>query len=228
MGLLAAGAAVTTAVSVTLLTGCGSPESGPGTAGPDAPITSTTKIAGAGVLGNQRRPDDSCAADPAPANEAPRMVDSGAGRGDIELRGDPQRIVALSGGQLDALCALGLQSRIVGAAAPIPSYLGTVVHNAPGVGDRDAPDLDAIRAAGPDLILGSAALTPDTFGALSGLAPTVFTPASGAAWQDTLRTVAAAVGRPEAADRIVDGFDQDAHKTGAQNDAPISRRRWCS
>ena len=35
-----------------------------------------------------------------------------------QVPADPQRIVVLSGDQLDALCALGLQSRIVGAALP--------------------------------------------------------------------------------------------------------------
>ena len=76
---------------------------------------------------------------------------------------DPQRIVVLSGDQLDALCALGLQSRIVGAAIADssdhqPSYLGAVVHDLPAVGTRSHPDLDAIRAAKPDLILGSETL----------------------------------------------------------------------
>ncbi len=65
MGLVAAAAAIVTAVSVTVLSGCGS---GRGTAPPgpeQSVITSTTKIASAGVLGNQRRPDESCAPDPA-------------------------------------------------------------------------------------------------------------------------------------------------------------------
>ena len=55
------------------------------------------------------------------------------------MHADPQRIVVLSGDQLDALCALGLQSRIVAAALPDgatgqPSYLGTVVHDVPARG----------------------------------------------------------------------------------------------
>ena len=62
--------------------------------------------------------------------------------------------MVLSGDQLDALCALGLQSRIVAAALPDgstsqPSYLGTVVHDVPAAGTRTAPDLGAIRAAAP-------------------------------------------------------------------------------
>ena len=93
-----------------------------------------------------------------------------------EVPADPQRIVVLSGDQLDALCALGLQSRIVGAALPDgssgqPSYLGTVVHELPGVGTRSNPDLEAIKAAKPDLILGSQALTPKLYPRLGGDRP---------------------------------------------------------
>jgi iron complex transport system substrate-binding protein len=59
-------------VVVTLAGGCGSLRgSPPSTAGQQSVITSTTKIAGAGVLGNQRRPDESCAADPAALDEGP-------------------------------------------------------------------------------------------------------------------------------------------------------------
>jgi iron complex transport system substrate-binding protein len=137
---------------------------------------------------------------------------------------DPQRIVVLSGDQLDALCALGLQSRIVGAAVPDdtqsqPSYLGAVVHDVPAVGVRSAPDLEGIRAASPDLILGSEALTSQDFGPLSEIAPTVFTGQPGAAWRDTLRTVAEATGRGSAAGRLLEDFDAAATDTGVQNDA---------
>ena len=88
------------------------------------------------------------------------------------MRADPQRIVVLSGDQLDTLCALGLQSRVVAAALPDgsssqPSYLGKVIHDVPGAGSRSAPDIEAIKAATPDLILGSQGLTPGDFGELS-------------------------------------------------------------
>jgi iron complex transport system substrate-binding protein len=210
---------------VTLISGCdslGGTATQPSAANP--PITSTTKIAGAGVLGNQRRPDDSCAPDPAPLDEGPPTREVRHAAGTTEVPADPQRIVVLSGDQLDALCALGLQSRIVAAAlndgsTSQPSYLGTVVHDLAAAGTRTAPDLDAIKAATPELILGSQTLTPQEYGPLSAIAPTVFTGPPGAAWQDTLRTVGAATGRADAANRLVDGFVQDAEKTGVQNDA---------
>lgn len=216
--LLAAGVAA----SFALLTACGAAETAP-TAEPGAPITSTTRIAGAGVLGNHRKPDESCAPEPAPAQfpDVPRRVRNAGSPGlppDTELRGDPQRIVALSSSELDALCALGLQGRVVGTAVPQPSYLGTAAHDAPGVGPADAPDVEAIRAATPDLILGSVAQAPDSFAALSGIAPTVFT-GGPTDWQDTLRAVAAAAGRPEAADAVLDGFERDAREAGERADA---------
>jgi iron complex transport system substrate-binding protein len=191
-------------------------------------ITSTTQIAGAGVLGNQRRPDESCAPEPAglDAPASPRVAHNAAGAqpDTVNVPDDPQRIVVLSGDQLDALCALGLQSRIVGAALPDgaadqPSYLGTVVHKVPGVGTRSNPDLGAIKAAKPDLILGSQALTPKLYGNLAAIAPTVFTGAPGAAWQNNLRGVAEATARADAANDAIEHFTTKAHDDGAAHDS---------
>ncbi len=219
---MASSAAIAAAL---VISGCGSlgGDASP-TDGEQSLITSTTRIASAGVLGNQRRPDESCAPEPAPVDPGPpdRIVRHAAG--ETEVRADPQRIVVLSGDQLDTLCALGLQSRVVAAALPDgsssqPSYLGKVIHDVPGAGSRSAPDIDAIKAATPDLILGSQALTPGDFGELSAIAPTVFTGEPGAAWQDTTRTVGEATGRLDAANQMIDGFEKAADKTGAENDA---------
>ena len=220
------GAALTAVVAaVAVLGGCGSPGGEqPGAAESQPVVTSTTRIAGAGVLGNQRRPDESCAPEPTPVDPGPPERTVRHAAGETRVRADPQRIVVLAGDQLDGLCALGLQSRIVGAALPDgsesqPSYLGQVIQDVPAVGNRSAPDLDAIRRAEPDLILGSEALMPEAFGALSDIAPTVFTAAPGAQWQDNLRTVGAATGRVDATTGMIDGFERAADRTGAENDA---------
>lgn len=191
-------------------------------------VTPTTQIAGAGVLGNDRKPDESCArevAAPDPGPPRPARNAAGVAPGEVRVPADPQRIVVLSGDQLDSLCALGLQSRVVAAALPDgsssqPSYLGTVIHDAPGAGSRNAPDLKAITAAHPDLILGSVALTPTLYPQLAAIAPTVFTAAPGAAWEDNLRGVGAATARSAAADALINGFRQRATDIGAKHDAP--------
>ena len=224
-GLLASSAAIAAAMAITVVSGCGSLGGDePPADGRQSVVTSTTKIASAGVLGNQRRPDESCAPEPTPVDPGPPDRPVRHAAGETVVRADPQRIVVLSGDQLDMLCALGLQSRVVAAALPDgserqPSYLGKVIHDVPGAGSRNAPDIESIKAATPDLILGSEALTPEDFGELSAIAPTVFTGAPGAAWQDTMRTVGAATGRLDAANGMIDGFERAADKTGADNDA---------
>lgn len=223
-GVVMSAAAVFTAAGVTFASGCSGPPEPARPAASRSVVTSTTKIAGAGVLGNQRRPDESCAPGPARLDPAPPpLVRHGAGQ--TAVVADPQRVVVLAGDELDALCALGLQSRIEAAALPDgspgqPSYLGTVIHDVPGAGTRSAPDIAAIAAAKPDLILGSAALTPQDYPQLSAIAPTVFTDAPGANWQDNLRAIGAATGRAEATGDLIAGFADKARQTGIATDAP--------
>jgi iron complex transport system substrate-binding protein len=222
-GVLAASVAVVAAVLLTVVTSC-TTSNAPPSASSRSVITSTTKIAGAGVLGNQRRPDESCAPQPAAPDPGPPTRTVRHAAGETAVPADPQRIVVLTGDELDTLCALGLQSRIVAAALPDdsptqPWYLGTVVHNLAAVGTRSAPDIAGIQAAKPDLILGSQSLTPDAYPALAAIAPTVFTGAAGAAWQDNVRLVGAATGRADAANAVVDGFNSFAQQSGANSDA---------
>ncbi len=218
-----AAAAVLCAVTMTLASGCSQrTDKQPDSSG--SPVTSTTKIAGAGVLGNQRRPDESCAPEPARLDPAPPPPVRHAA-GETAVVPDPQRIVVLAGDELDALCALGLQSRIAAAAVADgatgqPSYLGTVIHDVPDAGTRTNPDFAAISAAKPDLILGSAALTPEAYPKLSAIAPTVFTDAPGGKWQDNLRTIGAATGRAEATGDLIGAFTDRARQAGAAADAP--------
>ena len=190
-------------MTVTLTAGCSQPQGESPVATTRSVITSATKVAGAGVLGNQRRPDESCAAEPARLDpgESTRRVNSGTERGDVAVPADPHRIVALSGDQLDALCALGLQTRIVAAAPSPPSYLGTVIHDVPAVGARDKPDTAGIAAARPDLILGSQKLTPQAFGELAAIAPTVFTGDPGAGKTLFFRAITSSTCRSTAAPR---------------------------
>jgi iron complex transport system substrate-binding protein len=219
-------------VAVLLLvtcSGCGSGQ--PGTKAPSpmrSVVTPTTQIAGAGVLGNDRRPDESCAREEAAPDPGPptRPAHNAAGVSPdtAQVPAEPRRIVVLSGDQLDALCALGLQSRVVAAALPDgsssqPSYLGNTVRGLPGVGTRAKPDLGGIAAAHPDLILGSQGLTPKLYPRLAAIAPTVFTAAPGAAWEDNLRGVGAATARSGAVDALINGFAQRANQIGTTHDA---------
>ncbi|ORW61033.1 Fe3+-citrate ABC transporter substrate-binding protein [Mycobacterium parmense] len=225
-----AAASMWAAVWATLCVGCGADHPGPaGSAPTRSLVTPTTQVAGAGVLGNDRRPDESCGRDPAAADPGPptRQVPNASGftPDAVQVPAEAQRIVVLSGDQLDTLCALGLQSRVVAAAEPDgaggqPSYLGAAVRGLAGVGTRTNPDVKGIAAAHPDLILGSAGLTPSLYPQLAAIAPTVFTGAPGAAWEDNVHEVGAAVARAAAADALIGGFTRHATETGDRHDAP--------
>lgn len=229
--LFAAGAAAAT-VAAAVAASCGGCGSGRGTDASKGSslslVTPTTQIAGAGVLGNDRRSDEACARDAAAADPGPatRQARNAAGVNPemVRVPAEARRIVVLSGDQLDALCALGLQSRVVAAALPDgkpnqPSYLGGAVHGVPGVGTRSHPDPGSIAAAHPDLILGSQGLTPTLYPELATIAPTVFTAAPGAAWEDNLRGVGAATARGAAAEGLLNAFAQRAGQIGAAHDA---------
>jgi iron complex transport system substrate-binding protein len=219
-------AAAALALSATLA--CGACGSDPLSKGGRSIVTPTTQIAGAGVLGNGRKADDSCAREAAAPDPGPQTRPAhnvvGVSPDTVQVAAEPQRIVVLSGDALDAVCALGLQSRVVAAALPDgsttqPSYLGSAVHGLRGVGNRGAPDLAGIAAVHPDLILGSVGLTPNLYGQLAAIAPTVFTAAPGAGWEDNLHAVGAATARNAAMDALLNGFAQRASQIGTTHDA---------
>jgi len=100
-----------------------------------------------------------------------------------------------------------------------PSYLGKVVGNdVPGAGTR-SDRRAGHQAANPDLILGRRHWTPDDYPQLTAIAPTVFTGPRARRGRTTCEPSAPATGRLDAAKRLIDGFEQAADKTGADNDA---------
>ncbi|MGV8873671.1 MAG: iron-siderophore ABC transporter substrate-binding protein [Rhodococcus sp. (in: high G+C Gram-positive bacteria)] len=192
-------------------------------------VRTTTNIAGAGVVGNNRDTVGLCSA-PAPLDRTGVEGDTrpvGHAEGISAIPADPQRIVVLDAAGLDASCAVGIWERVVGAATLDPDfrgdgdqplYLGTGLASVPSVGPVGAPDIDAIAALDPDLILGADSLGADTYESLTAIAPTVFTPA-GQGWKDTFLQSAAALGRGQSGFDALASFSADAERVGREIDA---------
>ncbi|WP_068279054.1 iron-siderophore ABC transporter substrate-binding protein [Aldersonia kunmingensis] len=194
-------------------------------------IRTTTNIAGAGVVGVERDTTEACPAPAAP--DAPaggtREITHSAGVSSVPT--DPQRIVVLSTQALDAMCALGLWERVVGAAtldgpSPQPGYLGYGVSAIPSVGTVGSPDPRLIEAARPDVIVGSDEPGSVSWGELDAIAPTVFTGEDD--WRSEFRSTAAAVGRSTAGAQTLADYQQDAATAGlsvnsAQTEASVVR-----
>jgi len=96
--------------------------------------------------------------------------------GPVELQGSPQRVVALGDNALDAVVSLGIEP--VGSLASrggtdIPAYLKAHTGKIAVVGTTREPNLEAILALQPDLIVASTQLDKALYDKLSMMAPTL-------------------------------------------------------
>lgn len=125
--------------------------------------------------------------------------------GTAQITGRPERVVVLDTGELDSAIALGVTP--VGAVEAIagagfPDYLAGEVRGVEKVGTIEQPNLEAIAALRPDLILSSKLRHEAVYDQLSQIAPTVFSEEVGVAWKENFELHAEALGRTEEAARL--------------------------
>jgi len=144
-------------------------------------------------------------------------------KGTTTLRTAPTRIAVLSTGQLDDLLSLGLvpaATTRADNAGLVPDYLADAFPQDKAklaamtdAGTRQAPNLETLAAAKPDLILANDSLG-DLYPKLSKIAPTVVTAGNGINWKRDLLLVGEAVGKGQAAQDMVDDIAADAAEQG--------------
>lgn len=118
--------------------------------------------------------------------------------GETEVPAQPQRVVVLDTGELDIALSLGVKpvgAVIAGAESEFPAYLRDRTDGIAKVGTVTQPNLEAIAALQPDLILTNAVRHKDIYGQLSQIAPTVVAESLGYHWKDSLRLFAEALGK---------------------------------
>jgi iron complex transport system substrate-binding protein len=128
--------------------------------------------------------------------------------GETEIPARPERVVVLDTGELDSALSLGVEP--VGAvttavSSGFLSYLAEGAADVEQVGTIGEPNLEAIAALEPDLILSNKVRHEEIYGQLSQIAPTVFGEKVGAAWKDNFLLAGEALGLDdEAADALAD------------------------
>ncbi|MEU4241661.1 ABC transporter substrate-binding protein [Actinoplanes sp. NPDC026619] len=152
--------------------------------------------------------------------------------GTAEVKAAPQRIVALSDADLDALLVLGVQP--VGVAESsgdggVTDWAKPLLTSKPTVltaGDTGF-DVEKIAALAPDLILaGGDYYIDDEYAKLSKLAPTTAYETTGAfedPWQSTLKQVAKAVGQDAKATQVTADIEAKVAKAKADNPALVGK-----
>ncbi|NJP75778.1 ABC transporter substrate-binding protein [Streptomyces telluris] len=140
--------------------------------------------------------------------------------GEVKVKKHPQRVVVLDTAELDSAVTLGI--RPVGAtradtANGFPEHLpAESVRGTADVGRIGAPDLEAVAALKPDLILTNKDRDAQRYDQLSKIAPTVMTAATGYPWKDNFRTHAEALGKTSEARKAVAAYETHAREvTGA-------------
>ncbi|MEU6642656.1 iron-siderophore ABC transporter substrate-binding protein [Saccharomonospora sp. NPDC046836] len=135
------------------------------------------------------------------AGEFPRIVRHALG--DTEIPEQPRRVVTLDSGETEAVLALDI---VPVGIAETPNLPETVA-DLPKVGSVGEPNLEAILALEPDLILSNASRDEALYEQLSAIAPTVMGIKTGAPWQQNTELYAMALGREETVAEVKETYE---------------------
>ncbi|MFD5554234.1 ABC transporter substrate-binding protein [Streptomyces sp. NPDC127068] len=130
--------------------------------------------------------------------------------GDVKVKAEPQRVVTLDTAELDSVITLGVKP--VGATRTdsktgFPSHIpADKVDGVKIVGEMTTPNLEAIAALKPDLILTSKLRHGDKYEELKAIAPTVMTESTGLPWKENFLVHADALGKKTEAQKAVAGY----------------------
>ncbi|WP_329384546.1 ABC transporter substrate-binding protein [Streptomyces sp. NBC_01716] len=131
--------------------------------------------------------------------------------GEVKVKDDPERVVVLDTDALDSAVTLGITP--VGATTavadtPFSTYLPEdKLKDIKPVGLIAEPNLEAIAALKPDLILSSKVRDEKNYKSLSEIAPTVFSDTTGPNWRANFELHADALGKTAEAKTIAAGYD---------------------
>lgn len=151
----------------------------------------------------------------APATEQKAAADTAFPRtithdkGTTQITEQPQRIVALDNSLVEAVVLL--ERPLVGGISSyrdqkgFPPYLGDAVTDTEDVGPLETPDLEAIAALEPDVIVSATVRHDALYDELTKIAPTAFVKTTGPQWQQNITTLGEVLGAEEqAADSLAD------------------------
>jgi len=158
-------------------------------------------LAGCGGTAGGRGAETPQAQAPTPAAFPVTVVDD-AGR-EVTVESEPKRIVSLAPGNTEIVAALGLLDRLVGVTSfdDYPPEVASI----DVVGDFASPNLEAVAAAKPDLVLATAGVQAEVVGQLEDIGAVVVAvdPADLESLFDSIEMVGAVTGASEQAETLV-------------------------
>jgi iron complex transport system substrate-binding protein len=153
----------------------------------------------------------------APAAETREIVHA---MGTAKVPAAPKRVVVLDTDKVDTALTLGITP--VGAARAgeltgWPTYFGAdATKGIKEVGTLQEPNIEAIYALKPDLILGSKFRQEKFYDELARIAPTVFTENVGKPWKENFLLDGKALGQEQKAKDLLAAYEKRADEAGAK------------
>ncbi|GIV97594.1 MAG: iron siderophore-binding protein [Herpetosiphonaceae bacterium] len=165
-------------------------------------------LSGCGAADSPAASDPQSSAAQADQSQAERIIQHAMG--ETKVPAQPQRVVVLDTGELDSALALGVKP--VGAVSAFadgefPAYLRDQTEGIKNVGTIQEPNLEAILALKPDLILSSKLRHEAIYEQLSKIAPTVFTESVGVTWKENFKLHAEALGKTAEYERLMQQYN---------------------
>ncbi|WP_037290930.1 ABC transporter substrate-binding protein [Saccharibacillus sacchari] len=161
---------------------------------------------------------------PAPTSMEPNTESGGSYpvtithmKGELTLESKPQTIAVLDVKFLDQMLAVGEKpagSVIAGGNTDYPEYLGDQTSGVQVLGTRDEPNLEAITALNPDLII-MTDFQEQQYESVSKIAPTLVLDFY-EDWRDTLSTIAQITDKQDEAEKVRTAYEEKAAGLKAQ------------
>ncbi|MGQ0333925.1 ABC transporter substrate-binding protein [Halomonas elongata] len=155
--------------------------------------------------------------------------------GEVEIDGQPSRVVTLYEGALDTALAAGITPLAAVATRGgegVADYLSEQVPDIAMVGTSREFNLEAIATQNPDLILASPTLSDEQYALISQLAPTVVPESEGFSpdgWKSEARLYGEALGHAEEVDAAIEAVETRAADLAARLDnegTSVALVRW--
>lgn len=129
-------------------------------------------------------------------------------KGELSLQKQPEKIAVLDPQFMDHMLALGEQPAgsvtITGDLSSFPEYLIGMLRTVQALGTMNEPDLEALRALAPDLII-CTEFHKNIYGSLTRIAPTIMLERN-RDWRETLRIIGRIMGKKLEAEQVLQQY----------------------
>ncbi|MBD0382040.1 ABC transporter substrate-binding protein [Paenibacillus sedimenti] len=171
-------------------------------------------LAGCGQQTENKKPEAAASSTPTAENKQNSTAEYTVkhAMGEAKIKGTPKTVVVLTNEGTEAVLAMGIKP--VGAVKSFTvtgdwhDHIKSDMEGVKVVGDENQPNLEAIAALKPDLIIGNKLRQEKVYAQLSAIAPTVFSEKLMGDWQVNFKLYSEALNKKAEGDKIIGDYEK--------------------